>query len=178
MRPPEWHATGRVRRPARGFTLIELLLSLAITAMLVVVVAPLAGDWSRSAQTAGARARLVQGWSTAKALALRNPEAVPHTDAANTRLPAAGLQVLRAGDEHVVLVCTGDPADDECRTGGSRVVWRATFTAQVGTVLAGTAVDGSTAAHIGIDNRGVPLGDTGYALTSGGSANDEAGTLH
>lgn len=161
----------------RGLSLIELVVSLGISAALLLAVAPLMPQWTRGAQTVDARAKLAQAYSTAKALALRNPLGVAETDASNNPVAAAGVRVELSGTNHLLFACTGSPTAATCGASGANVVWRADFPSTVAIVLAGTTVATGTPATVTLNNRGVPGGSTTYTISRGGSANDETGTL-
>lgn len=85
-----------VEASIQGFTLIELLVTIAIMVSLLLASVPLISDWMYSAQTRDAQAKLVQGFATAKALALRDPAQVslPNAAAGDKRChhDIAGLQ--------------------------------------------------------------------------------------
>lgn len=166
------------RRGAHGMTLIELIVAVAIAALLMAAAAPLLTDWTASAQTGEARAKLAAGYAAAKALALRNPGAVALTDSAGSALPAAGLKLVGGSSNHTLYVCSGDPGATTCAAGGSSVTWQADYPATVATVLAGTAVASGSVVTLALDNRGQPTGATTYSLRRGGSAHDETGTLY
>ncbi len=163
---------------ARGFSLIEVVVGLGVSVALLLVTAPLMPDWAQGAQTADARAKLVQGFSTAKGLALRNSGAVDVVTAALAAQPAAGLRVERADSGHTVLACNGDPTAAGCTPGGASVVWSATYPAAVSTTLGGAAVATGAARSLALDNRGiVTTTNTTFTLQRGGSGNDQTGSL-
>lgn len=161
----------------RGLSLIELMVSLGISAALLLAVAPLMPQWTQGAQTSDARAKLVQAYSTAKAVAMRNPLGVAEVDGSNNPVAAAGVRVEVSGSELRVYACSGSPTAATCGATGANVVWRANYPSTVATVLAGTTVAAGTPATVSLDNRGVPSGSTTYAISRGGSSNDETGTL-
>lgn len=59
-----------------GFTLIELMIGVAIMALLLLAAAPFTMDWVDSARQMRARSNLIEAVGQARALAMRNPEAV------------------------------------------------------------------------------------------------------
>lgn len=148
-----------------GFTLIELLVTIAIMVSLLLAAVPLIGDWVYSAQTRDAQAKLMQGFATARALALRDPAKVDFPQA------AAGLRLVTSGATTTVLVCTGAPTATDCDLGGAKVYWKTDYPASVSTTL-------SAGTTLGLDNRGTPLSTTGYTLSRGGSQNDETGFFY
>lgn len=157
----------------RGFTLIELLVSLSITSMVLLASAPYLSDWTYSRQIKDANSKLLSAYGLAKALALRNPEAVPSTAA------AAGIKVVTGASTRAVYVCKGDPASAACATGGANMLWSADFPAAISMTLGGSNVTSSSAVTVAINNRGMPTSGTvyGYTLSRGGSANGVSRSL-
>lgn len=66
----------QAKKCLNGFTLIELLVVLAVVAFLAFVTVPLASGWLRNAQLERDFAGVQRALGTAKALAMRNPQAV------------------------------------------------------------------------------------------------------
>ena len=157
----------------RGFTLVELLVSLSITSMVLLASAPYLSDWTYSRQIKDANSKLLSAYGLAKALALRNPEAVPSTAA------AAGIKVVTGASTRAVYVCKGDPASAACATGGANMLWSADFPSAIGMTLGGSNVTSSSAVTVAINNRGMPTSGTvyGYTLSRGGSANGVSRSL-
>lgn len=156
----------------RGFTLIELLITISITAFLLATAAPLTLDWVYSAQTRDARGKLVQGFSTAKAIALRNARG------AATPLAAARLKISSDGTTNTVLACPCGIGSAACPPGATNLCWSATYRATIGTIISNATLTSSVPLTVDIDNRGTPLTGTGFTLSRGGSNNAEAGTLY
>lgn len=152
----------------QGYTLVELLVTISIMVALLLATVPLINDWVYSAQTRDARAKLEQGLSTAKALALRNPAQVSQPDA-----PAAGLRVVKDASATTLLVCAGDPGAADCKIDGASVYWHSSYPASVSTTLSA-----ATPPALGLNNRGLPLSPPDYRLSRGGPQNDERVTFH
>ena len=85
----------------RGFTLLELLVTLAIASLVLLACAPYLSDWTYSRQIKDANSKLASAYGLAKALALRNPDAVPSTSA------AAGIKVVTGSSTRVVPITEG-----------------------------------------------------------------------
>ena len=156
-----------VKASVRGFTLIELLVTISIMVALLLAAVPLISNWVNSAQTRDSQAKLLQGFATAKALALRNPAQVSLPGA------AAGLRLVTSGAITTLVVCRGAPASSDCVPGGASMYWKTDYPASVSTTLSS-----ATPLMLGLDNRGTPLSATGYTLSKGGSQNDETGFFH
>jgi hypothetical protein len=129
--------------------------------------------WTHSRQIKDAQSKLLSGYGLAKALALRNPDAVQSNQA------AAGLKLETGTSLRTVYVCKGDPSSANCTSSGSSVRWSANFPSSVALTLGGASVTASSATSVGLNNRGLPT--TGavlsYTLARGGSANDATGSL-
>lgn len=164
-------------RAGHGFTLVELVVALAIAALLLGAAAPFLSDWSHSAQTGDARAKLASAYAAAKSLALRNPTGAALTDGSGNALPAAGLRLVVSGGGSTLFVCQGDPTSGNCAAGGSAVSWQADYPSAVSTALGGVTASSASALTLALDNRGVPASSTTYSLSRGSSANNESGTL-
>ena len=67
----------RARYHSRGVTLIELVITLAIAAMLMLVGVPLTAGWIDGSRQMHAHAQVTEAVAQARALALRNPGALP-----------------------------------------------------------------------------------------------------
>ncbi len=157
----------------RGFTLVELLVTLTITSLVLLASAPYLSDWTYSRQIKDANSKLLSAYGMAKALALRNPEAVP------AAAPAAGIKVVTGASTRALYVCKGDPASAACATGGANMLWSADFPAAISMTLGGSSVTSGSAVTLAINNRGVPTSGTvyGYTLSRGGSSNDVSRSL-
>ena len=86
----------------KGFTLVELAVMLAIIAMLLLMAAPFARGWIDNNRQLQIRHLLWEGVSQARALALRNPNAVPANLSSVTDSNA--VVCLRFGDDDQLSV--------------------------------------------------------------------------
>lgn len=84
------------RRNATGVTLIELMITITIMALLVLVTLPLTSDWIDGNRQMRAKSNLLEAVGQARALAMRNPRALP-TNVAGTDDPLAVAAVLYEG---------------------------------------------------------------------------------
>jgi len=163
----------QLRRRQQAFTLVELMVTLSIMAFLLMACTPFLTGWTHSRQIKDAQSKLLSGYGLAKALALRNPDAVQSNQA------AAGLRLETGTSLRTVYVCSGDPSHANCASSGSSVRWSASFPSSVVLTLGGGSVTASSATTVGLNNRGLPT--TGavlsYTLARGGSANDATGSL-
>lgn len=139
------------RQASGGFTLVELLVTISIMVVLLLAAVPYTSDWLYSAQTRDAQAKLMQGFGTAKALALRNPLQAP------LPLPAAGVRLVNTGQLILLLVCAGNPDSTDCAPGGASVYLKISYPASVNTLLDNKTLSAATPLSIGLDNRGAPL---------------------
>lgn len=160
------------RRDATGFTLIELMVTITILVLLLLAALPLVNDWVYSAQTREARSKLVQSYSAAKALALRNPSKAAMSGV------ASGLRVVTNGNVSTLLVCRGNPADAACAVNGSNLQWQAELAGSVAIAIAGVTATALAPQTISINNLGIPSSATNYTISRGGSQNNETGTLY
>jgi prepilin-type N-terminal cleavage/methylation domain-containing protein len=163
----------QLRRQQQAFTLVELMVTLSIMAFLLMACTPFLAGWTHSRQIKDAQSKLLSGYGLAKALALRNPDAMQSNQA------AAGLKLETGTSLRTVYVCKGDPSSANCASSGSTVLWSANFPSSVALTLGGASVTASSATSVGLNNRGLPT--TGavlsYTLARGGSANDATGSL-
>lgn len=168
-----------------GFTLVELLVTLAITAFLLMASAPFAADGSASAQVKEADSKLRSAYGLAKAMALRNPNAV--LDGSYT---AASLVVLNDGSQHQLYVCASDASNStqvaQCMNGtlvnglGTKL-WSAQFASSISLSTTGwpsSSVAGSTYVYLGLNNLGAPNPSysTAYSVSRGDAANGSSGS--
>jgi prepilin-type N-terminal cleavage/methylation domain-containing protein len=135
-----------------GVTLIELMIVVAIVALIALFAVPMGSRWIAGSQVAETKALLLQGYSTARALALRNPSEATDNQA------AAGLKLSDTG---VLLVCTGPPNDAACTPSDKSgiVVWQTDVVRGIGVSV--------TVATIALTNRGIPLGSAPYSIAKG-----------
>jgi prepilin-type N-terminal cleavage/methylation domain-containing protein len=170
---------GRSRENA-GFTLIELLVVMAITIFLLLAAAPLISEWFYSTQVHDAKAKVLQGFAMAKALALRNANGAVLPNA------AAGLLIATNGATTSVIACNGSASSALCAIGvaSSTVAWSATYNGAVTTAINSTINTSTTSIAVDFDNRGEPmtggtatlLSTTTFALSRGRS--NETGSLY
>lgn len=178
-----WHAAALPSlSPARGFTLIELMVTLAILALLLMVAAPMATDWASGTRTHQGRATLVQAYSQAKALALRNPCAIDSggtvvTFKASVQDGRIALQSLLEGDSSCDFL--EDFAQPD-KTMPQQMLLPAEMLlpAGVSLQLGGQPVTSAAPRQVTIDSRGMATSSSSFKLTQGGQQNDEEGTLH
>ena len=90
-------------QPQRGFTLVELLVTLAITSFLLLASAPYLNDWTYSRQVKDANSKLRSAFGQARAMALRNPNAVKGNAAV-----AAGVRLDTGGATSTLFICAGE----------------------------------------------------------------------
>lgn len=69
-------------RRAGGFTLIELMIAIAIMALLLLAAAPFTQSWVDGTRQVRARSNLLEAVGQARALAMRNPQALTAAEAA------------------------------------------------------------------------------------------------
>ena len=181
-----WHAAALPSlSPARGFTLIELMVTLAILALLLMVAAPMATDWASGTRTHQGRATLVQAYSQAKALALRNPCAIGSggtvvTFKASVQDGRIALQSLLEGDsscdflEDFAQPDKTMPQPQPDKTMPQQMLLPAGVSLQLG----GQPVTSAAPRQVTIDSRGMATSSSSFKLTQGGQQNDEEGTLH
>ena len=156
-----------------GFTLIELMVTITILILLLFAAVPLVNDWIYSAQTREARGKLVQAYGTAKALALRNPSQATAPPAA-----AAGLRIVTTGSVSTLLVCKGNPTNAACSVSGTNLYWEVALPSNVGIAIAGVTATATAPQTISLTSRGLPTSTTSYAISRGGSQNNETGILY
>jgi prepilin-type N-terminal cleavage/methylation domain-containing protein len=143
-----------------GVTLIELMVTLVILALLLLAALPFTSSWVYSARVNDGKAKVIEGYGLAKALALRNPTG------ARAPAAAAGLRL----DGLVLYVCSGNPADTTtCGAGKSAVSWQAVL-------LENTTVSLGGAQTLAMDNTGLPLSTASYTVTY--RSESETGTLY
>lgn len=94
------------RSKTNGFTLIEMMITIGLVAFLMTLGVPLARQWVQSAHQRDAAGMLAEALGRAKALALRNPQAITDqtAPAAAVCLIAGKLSVVSA-DATKKLAC-------------------------------------------------------------------------
>jgi prepilin-type N-terminal cleavage/methylation domain-containing protein len=149
----------------RGFSLIELMITVMILGLLMLVGVPFTAGWIHSAQVNEVRALVVQGYGQAKAAAVRNPLGQQGTE------PSASLKLVTDDDGNAtLLVCAGEPEDDECDIGGGRVTWQTGLSRGTEPKLReGIAVtlNDDNNGIIEFDSVGLPNNGTDYSVTKG-----------
>ena len=160
-------------QPQRGFTLVELLVTLAITSFLLLASAPYLNDWTYSRQVKDANSKLRSAFGQARAMALRNPNAVKGNAAV-----AAGVRLDTGGATSTLLICAGDPTNTTgCAVGGGSLLSSANFPATIAVTL---RLGSTNVNSILLNRSGLPTTANqvyGYTLSLGGPANDVSGTL-
>ncbi|GGI21678.1 pilus assembly FimT family protein [Oxalicibacterium faecigallinarum] len=152
---------GRVQ----GLTLIEILVTLTILVALLMTAVPFTLDWGHSAKTLEAKGTLIQAYSHAKALALRNPCGA---SAVNN---AASLEIT-----------INSPIDLAIKTPACTYTdthsWSAKLPSNVEFIQdAVTPATGSVITLV-LNNRGMLTNRTTVILRRGGSQNDEEVILY
>jgi prepilin-type N-terminal cleavage/methylation domain-containing protein len=163
----------RATQPQLGFTLVELLVTLAITSILLLASATYLNDWTYNRQLKDAKSKLLSSFVQARAMALRNPNAV-RGDA----LIAAGVRLDTGVSNSTLFICAGDPVDTTgCAAGGRSLLSSVNFPATIALTL---RLSGNNVNSILLNRSGLPTTPNqvyGYTLSLGGSANDVSGTL-
>lgn len=134
-----------IRRSSRnvlGFTLIEMMVTIGLVAFLMTLGVPLAREWVQSAHQREAAGLMTEALGRAKALALRNPQAL--TD---QTLPAAA--VCFTGGELMVVGGTAKGA-----TCDAKAEWTRPLPSDASVVLTLTNIPFQCVAY---NTRGVPL---------------------
>lgn len=129
--------------PAGGFTLIELVVAITIAVLAMLVAAPLTSSWVDSARVNETQGLFQQGYSRAKALALRNANGVTAAEGA-----AAFCQ---SGNN--LYVYSGVPAT--CGTGS--FVWQGLVPGDGNTRI---QLDSATFSCLALNNAGIPVAAT------------------
>ncbi|WP_166432748.1 type II secretion system protein [Luteimonas yindakuii] len=118
----------------RGVTLIELVITLAIAAMLMLVGVPLTAGWIDGSRQMHVRAQATEAVAQARALALRNPGALP----AGTTGGVARLELVVDDDRRRLQVRVRN-ADGSWRTAPE---WQAELPAHRDMALKSTGIGG------------------------------------
>ncbi|TBW58459.1 prepilin-type N-terminal cleavage/methylation domain-containing protein [Marinobacter halodurans] len=152
-----------VRRRERGLSLIELMVVMTILMILALLTVPLGGGWVRNTHLNHAHDVLMEGYATARVLALRNTANVSgKAVAATLRVNGTSLSV-------------GHPDPDD----GTKVVtlWSGQVEADT-TVTLGDAASCAVPNTVDLTANGLPtdLGCLNYTLTIKGGPS-ESGTL-
>ena len=157
----------------RGFTLVELLVTLAITCFLLLASAPFLNDWTYSRQVKDANSKLRSAYVQARAMALRNPNAVT-----GDTLVAAGVRLDTGVTTNTLFICAGDPTNTtRCAAGGGSLLSSANFPATIAVTL---RLGDNDVNSIQLNRSGLPTTANqvyGYTLSLGASANAVTGTL-
>ena len=146
---------------AAGFTLVEIAITLLIVAVLAAVAMPFTRDWldaNRQWQMVG---RLNEGIGQARAVALRNPEALL---AGNAGSPVEASRLMYDAGTHALRVVLRQP-DGGWPAAGTAPFW------QSAPVTGSVALKVGTADFVclGYDTRGRPVGSDDCPLPAGTS---------
>lgn len=102
---------------SKGFSLIEIMIVIAVIALVVLVAAPLTGNWVSDAKRIEAEAQLTQAVGRAKAAALRNHMA------ATGESPVTAICL---SDSNLLTVLEGTAgAAPSCASAGGTKLWQA-----------------------------------------------------
>lgn len=108
----------------KGFTLVELAVMLAIIAMLLLMAAPFARGWIDNNRQMQIRHLLWEGVSQARALALRNPNAVPVNLATDSAANPVVCLRFTEDDELTVNLSRSSPGKiGRCDTASVQRIW-------------------------------------------------------
>jgi len=158
----------KTRSNQSGFTLIELMVGLVITLIFLTAGANSVMNWHYRRAVTQAKGDLIAAYSMAKAMALRNPNAVTSGSSAGILLvPASGAA------DHTLYVCAGDPSViASCGPGASAsaVLTSRTLPAAMAVSVAASALLSSNLV-LTLDGTGQPT--TGVAYTYGLSLGSE-----
>lgn len=133
----------RNRGKSQGFTLIEVMVVVALVALLLMMALPLTREWVQSAHQRQTAGMLAEAFGRAKALALRNPQAL--TD---QNLPGAAVCLI--GKQ---LSVVGVGADKKL-TCANPAVWTQPISSDASVVLTNTNIPFQCSAY---NERGVLL---------------------
>ncbi|GGA44108.1 pilus assembly FimT family protein [Dyella nitratireducens] len=99
--------TIRNRGVALGFSLIELMVVIGLVAFLLTLGVPLAREWVQSAHQRDSAGKLAEALGRAKALALRNPQALTDQSLPAAAVCLIGQQLSVVGaDTNKQIACT------------------------------------------------------------------------
>lgn len=113
----------------KGFTLIELAITLVLVALLLLMAVPFARGWIDNNRQLQIRSLLWEGISQARALALRNPNALPSVD------PVSGISkpvvcLLFSNDGQLSVNLSSSPRGSNiasCAPSSVQPVWSVTL---------------------------------------------------
>lgn len=140
--------------------MIELLVVVVIVAILIVVAVPLTSSWVDSGRVSEARARLVLGYSQAKALALRNAQkALNGTAAASIVIDSTNSKLY---------VCEGASANCSSSSASTILKWQSNYPSGVALQYTNTSNVEANLTAIELSSLGLPnLAVSQYKVSKG-----------
>lgn len=121
-------------RLVKGFTLIEVLIVIAIIGALVLVAAPLTGGWVKEANITNVESAMNEAIGRAKAIALRNENAITGNNA------VAAICIDSATRKLTVLESASAGASPDCTTPTGAQVWQSQLSTDIAVTVAGASV--------------------------------------